>query len=163
MPERDFVDWVRPIAATFADDRRELLQFVRSADEEFWQRRSGEGWTNKQILAHLAGGNDQLVQTVLRAVVDGDQPNREDLSPDTDAENARRVAERERWPVAQLMAELERDGEQVQHWLAGLTEADRDFRPEGLGMTLGEFLRIVQAERHDCIHLDELKQRRNSS
>jgi hypothetical protein len=97
-----------------ADDRRQLLAFVATAKQEFWDQDSNvEGWTNKDILGHLAGGNDLLVQTLLKSLTQGEKLDPRALVPDTDAKNATRVAERRSWTIVQLIAELERDHEEV--------------------------------------------------
>ncbi len=114
-------------------------------------------WTNKDILAHLAGGNDLLVQTLLRSLTAGESPDPRTLAPDTDRDNARRVAERRSWSIVQLIAELERDSDEVLGWLSELSDDHRDLAPDGLGMTVGQFLRIVQEEHHDLIHLEQLR------
>ena len=156
--KRTFAEWVEPVASALADHRRQLLAFVAAADLEFWDRDSSvDGWTNKDILGHLAGGNDLLVQTLLRSLTRGEKLDPRALAPDTDAENATRVAERRVWTIVQLIAELERDHEEVLRWLSQLTPKDRDVHPDGLGMTVGEFLRVVQDEHHDLVHLEQLR------
>lgn len=158
IAKRVYARWVEPIARQLASDRSELTRFVRRAPAELWSRPAGDGdWSCKQLLAHLAGGNDQLVQTVLAAVVAGTALEPSQLEPDTDAENARRVAERASWSVEALLAELERDGEEVQSLLARLRDEDEAARPGGWRITLGHFLRIVERERHDHEHLAQLR------
>jgi hypothetical protein len=106
-------------------------------------------------------------------VTAGETPDPALLAPDTDAENAVRVAKRRVWAVDQLKAELERGNDEVLRWLSQLREDDRDQRPDGLGMTLGKFVRIVQEERahqpsasaivhHDLIHLEQLRRSRET-
>ncbi|MEX2247910.1 MAG: DinB family protein [Dehalococcoidia bacterium] len=161
MSERTYATWVDPVASALADDRRELLEFATSASAAFWDQPSSvDAWTNRDILAHLAGGNDLLVQTLLGSLTAGETLDPKSLAPDTDAENARRVAERRVWPLPRLIAELERDHDEVLGWLSQLDEHDRDLRPEGLGMTVGEFFRIVQDEHHDLVHLHQLRPER---
>ena len=110
MTERGYASWVEPIAAVLAEDRRRLVAFAASAKAAFWEQPSSVGgWTNKDVLAHLAGGNDMLAQTLLRSLTAGDELAPKVFALDTDAENARRVAERRDWPVAELIVELERD------------------------------------------------------
>lgn len=78
MTKRTFATWVEPIASVLAEDHRRVLDIAASAPPEFWNQSSGvEGWTNKHILAHLAGGNDQLVQIVLRSVTRREPPSPE--------------------------------------------------------------------------------------
>ncbi len=158
MTEHKYAAWVQPIAATLSADRQVLLNFVRSAPAEWWDLPSVvDGWTNHDILAHLAGGNDMLVQTLLRALTSGEVLDPDAFAPDTDAENASRIEERRAWSIAQLVAELQRDSDEVQAWLSKLKEGDRDLRPDGLGMTVGRFFRIVRDEHHDLIHLEQLR------
>jgi hypothetical protein len=158
MAEQVFAVWVEPVALTLSEDRRQVIMFARSAPIEMWERPSGvSGWTCREVLAHLAGGNDQMLQAILRAAVAREAPDAAVFTPDTDAENARRVAERQRWTIEQLIAELERDGTEVQALLSQLTEEDQDLRWPGFSLTLGEFLRIVQDEHHDLHHLEEMR------
>jgi hypothetical protein len=158
VKERRFASWVEPIARLLADDNGELVTFARAAPRDVWDRASEvPGWTNKHILAHLAGGNDQLVQIIVRNVIAREPLDASLLDVDTDAENAARVTERVAWPVRRLIAELEAGEEEMQGLLSQLTEDDRDYRKGGFPMTLGQFLRIVEKERHDMLHLEQLK------
>lgn len=158
MEQRDFASWVRPIAEVLWRDHRELREFARAMPEDAWRRESVvEGWTCKHILAHLAGGNDQMVQAVLRKVIVREPLDAGILTVDTDAENERRVAERMAWPVARLLDELDAGEEEMQDLLAQLTEDDRDYRGGGFSITLGEFLGAVAEERHDMLHLEQLR------
>ena len=146
------------IAATLAADRAEVIDFARSMPSDGWARPTADGgWTCKDILAHLAGGNDQAVQNVLHAVVNRTAIDAGALNPDTDRENALRVAERRPWTVGQLIAELVRDGDEVQELLARLTRGDRDLLQGDSNLTLGAFLEIVHHERHDHLHLQQLR------
>lgn len=159
MTPPSFVAWVKPIAAALREDRAELIAFARDAAPAFWLENSTvDGWSNKDILAHLAGGNDQLVQIVLRSLVNRSPVDAAMLAPDTDAANAHKVAERRVWSVDDLIVELNRDGEEVIDLLSRLTEDDRDARPDGLGATVGAFLALVQRERHDVLHLNQLRE-----
>jgi hypothetical protein len=162
LSTHQYVTWVQPVAAALSEDRRELMEFVASVRAEFWDEASGvHGWTNKDILAHLAGGNDQLVQTLLQSLTSGESIPPQKLAPDTDAENALRVAERRSWSIDRLTTELERDTAEVLEWLSQLSEADQNLRPGGLSMTVGEFFRVVQEEHHDLIHLQQLRAGQN--
>jgi uncharacterized protein (TIGR03083 family) len=158
MMSRAFAAWVEPLAAARAADRRQVVAFARAAPAELWARPSVlAGWTNKDLLAHLAGGNDRLLQTVLRAVALGEAPDPGALRPDTDTENARGVRERRGWSLNRLVAELERDGDELQDLLSRLTDRDEALGPPGLGSTLGELLRASIAEHHDLVHLAQLE------
>ncbi|HEY8171627.1 MAG TPA: DinB family protein [Dehalococcoidia bacterium] len=158
MDDRTFADWVAPIAEALGRDRTTVIAFAASVPDREWARPSGaEGWTCKDILAHLAGGNDQLVQILLRAVTSRQAPERSALDPDTDAENARGVERRRDWPVDRLIADLQSENDEIQELLSQLTDADEEARVPGFSMTLGDFLRLVQHERHDAEHLVQMQ------
>jgi uncharacterized protein (TIGR03083 family) len=134
-----------------------VIGFARSVPEDAWARPSGvEEWTCKDLLAHLAGGNDQLLQVILRKAIAGERLEASLMDVDTHGENARRVAERREWPVERLIAELEADGDEVQHLLSQLNH-EHEHQQDSLPMTLGSFLLIVRHERHDMEHLSQLK------
>ena len=155
---RTFAVWVEPVAEKLRRDRAEVIVFARSVDAGAWSRPSNvEDWTCKEILAHLAGGNDQIVQQLLRSVVAGEKVDPAIFSVDTDAENARAVAEQARKPVQALVEELVRDGDEVQELLASLEETDENLK-EDLPFTLGQFLQIVEKEGHDLLHLSQLRE-----
>jgi uncharacterized protein (TIGR03083 family) len=155
---RTFASWVAPIATSLAEDRAEVIAFARQAPAEFWSQPSDvQGWTRHDILAHLAGGNDQMVQMVVRAVAEGSPLSAQDLDPDTDSANAAGVEGRRSWPVERLIAELEVGGEEMQELLAALRAEHEQVRPGGVSYTLGDLLRIVLRERHDAAHLDQLR------
>jgi hypothetical protein len=158
MTERTFAAWVEPIATLLDEDRRQVLAFARSAPVGLWQQPSAvPGWTSQDILAHLAGGNDLMLQHLLRSVTAREPLDPAVLQLDTDAENARGVAERRDWSLDMLIVELQRGGDEVQDLLSQLTEGDRDVRPSGFSISLGDFLRIVEEERHDLLHLEQLQ------
>jgi uncharacterized protein (TIGR03083 family) len=157
VPERAFPEWVREIAETLVEDRRALIAFARSAPPEFWDRASAvEGWTNRDVLAHVSGGNDQLLQIALRGVISRKPLGPEMWSIDTDAANARGVAVRREWPIDRLIAELEEGGEEITELLSELGDEDRTASIGSPVMKLGDFLRLVGEERHDREHLREL-------
>jgi hypothetical protein len=158
MAERTPAAWVASVASRLAQDRAELIAFARSAPAEWWERPSVvDGWLNRDILAHLAGGNDLLLQRLLHSAVTGEPPDPSVFALDTDDENARGVAQRRSWSIPQLIDELERGGAEVQALLAQLTEDDRERRWGGYPITLGRFLHIVEEERHDHEHLEQLR------
>ncbi|MGH2633507.1 MAG: maleylpyruvate isomerase N-terminal domain-containing protein [Tepidiformaceae bacterium] len=161
---RTFAPWVQPTASVLAEDRARVLAFCHTVTSHSWDAASVvAGWANRDVLAHLAGGNDQLLQLALRAVTHGETPDSALLEPNTDAENARRIEERRTWSIPRLLIELERDGEEVQDLLARLTDRDDSVSwgtpPRPLGaLTLGALLRGVRLERHDLLHLAQLEQ-----
>jgi uncharacterized protein (TIGR03083 family) len=155
---RTFAPWVEPLAHVLDEDRRAVIEFARSAPAESWSQPSTlDGWTRRDILAHLAGGNDQLLQIVLRAVVSGSVIDPAELNPATDDANARGVEERRSWSIDELIAELERAGEEVQHLLSQLKSEHESLTQPGSQMTLGQFLELVRRERHDAEHLAQVQ------
>ena len=113
-------------------------------------------WSRKDVLGHLAGGNDMLTQKIFLAVIEDRALAPSDLEPDTDAENARGVEERRSWSIERLIDELERDGEEYLDLLARLTEAHRGVHPAGASWTLGDMVRVITRERHDIEHLRQI-------
>jgi len=157
VSERAFAPWVAEIAQTLVEDRRALIAFARAAPPEFWERASAvEGWMNRDVLAHVSGGNDQLLQMTLRGVISRKPLGPEMWSIDTDAENARGVAARREWPIERVIAELEDGGEEIAELLSELGDEDRAASIGSPVMKLGDFLRLVGEERHDREHLREL-------
>lgn len=153
-----FASWVEPVASQMRSSRRQVIDFARAAPPEFWDRPSVlEGWTNKDLLAHLAGGNDQMLQDILRPVVAGKEVDPKVLEPDTDGENARRVDERRSWSLERLIDALERDGAEMQDLLSRLEESARDIKPGGASWSLEALFRAVYKENHDIEHLEQLR------
>ncbi|MGB2693691.1 MAG: maleylpyruvate isomerase N-terminal domain-containing protein [Dehalococcoidia bacterium] len=158
MMTRTFAPWVEPVAERLREERAQVVAFARSQPAEAWSRPApNEGWTCKDLLAHIGGGNDQMFQEVLRAVVAREQLDPAVLRPDTDAANRREVDARRGWPVEQVIAELESTGDEIQALLAGVREEDQGLRAEGSPITLGDFMRIVYKESHDIEHLAQLR------
>lgn len=79
------------------------------------------------------------------------------FQPNTDAKNASRVAARRDWRISRLIEELERDGNEIQVLLSKLTDEDQNLYIRGLSMNLGQFLRVVEQERHDEEHLRQME------
>ncbi len=159
MAERTYAAWVAPVARTKAADRQSVVAFARSAPTDLWGRPSEvAGWMYRDILAHLAGGNDLVLQRLLRTVVAREPVDPAVFDLDTDAENERGVAERREWPLEALITELERDADEVDDLLSRLREDDRNLPVRGAAFSLGDFLAMVAEERHDLIHLRQLAQ-----
>ncbi len=154
MVGKAFAPWVEPIAAQLRESRAQIAEVARSFPADAWERPSPtEGWTYKDILAHLAVG-DWLCQTVLRAAISKEPLNR-DLFADINSQNERYRLERVGRSVDDLIAEVEAEGEDTQSLLARLTEAHEatrlGARPKGLVQYLRHF------PRHDRQHLDDLR------
>lgn len=151
MKSRAFQPWVEPIAAELRKSRSEIAAFACSAPAGLWTKASpNQGWTNKDLLAHLATGH-WVIQSGVCALVTGERFQFD--SPD--AGNAERVAERRSWLVSALAAEVEAEGEKTQELLAQLTGAHEDSRREGAPSTFGENLRTFP--NHEYHHLAQLR------
>lgn len=159
MRTRTFASWVRPLAEQMRESRRRVLDFAIAQEAPFWDAASVlEGWSNGDLLAHIGGGNDQMLQDLLREVTAGRDVPAVILEPDTDGENARRVAERRSWPVTKVIEEIDAMGEEMQDLLADLRDDHEGLRPGGANWTLGGLFELVQRENHDIEHLEQLEQ-----
>ncbi len=70
MKTKTFAAWVEPYARQLSENRAEVVAFARSVPAEAWERPSPlDGWSYKDILAHIGKGNDQLFQKLLRQVI----------------------------------------------------------------------------------------------
>lgn len=155
MRTRTYAAWVQPLAERFAENRQAVLDFARLLPAESWERPSPlDGWTYRDILAHLASGNDKQFQLLLRAVITRTPLDR-GASGNADAQNARNVEERRERRVDELLAELEQDAEACLELLAQLTEQQKDLRQEGFDLSFGEAVPMFTT--HDLEHLAQLK------
>ncbi len=156
MTSRTFVSWVEPIAAKLRESRVQIVDVARTIPTEAWSRPSpNEGWSYKDLLAHLAGG-DWMCQKGLRAVVANEWLDTSASAiADYEGRNERFRREREGHSIEELIAEVEAEGEETQGLLARLTEADEGRRQEDIPMSEGEYLRGFPG--HDRRHLEELR------
>ncbi len=159
MTERAFASWIEPIAARHREDDAQVLAFACSVPNEAWATPSGlEGWTCKDVLAHIGKGNDQLYQKLLRQVIAGERVDTAIFRDvDTDGENARGVAQRRGMSPADVIAEFEAAGEEVQDLLAHLTEKHEHLRQEDPPFILKGFLNLIENESHSIEHLKQLE------
>ena len=159
MPERTFAAWVEPIAAAHRRDGTTVLEFARSGTSDHWDTPSGlEGWSCKDMLAHIGKGNDQLYQQLLRQVVAGDKVDTEMFrTVDTDGANAAGVEERRGFSPAEVIAEFEEALDEIQDLLSQLTEEHEHMRQEDPPFILKGFLGMVEKESHSIEHLKQLK------
>ena len=156
MTERTFAAWLAPTAARLRESREELLELVRRLSPADWGRPTpNEGWTYKDILAHLASSDASDLHIVLRAVIARERVDPTLLS-DPDARNARNVEERRGRSVEELIAELEADGEETQQLLSQLRPGDENLRQDDIPMSLGEGLGNDPGG-HDREHLAHLR------
>jgi uncharacterized protein (TIGR03083 family) len=163
MTTRTFAPWVEPIARRDREGRAELLEFARSVPPDAWDRASPvEGWTYRDVLAHLASDTGKWFAHILRTVLSGKRldPTRVGPGVDLDPINARGVAERRGRSIAELIAEIEADGEEHQELLSRLTGDHRDTRQAENPISFGEFLSDNPAGSrggHDREHLAQLR------
>ncbi len=154
MTGHTFTPWVEPIAAQLRETRAQVVAFARAMPVDAWDKPSpAEGWTYKDMLAHLAVG-DWVCQTVLGAVVAKEALDTS-LVADIAGGNERLRQERAGRSIEELIAEVEAEGEETQSLLARLTEDDERGTQEGTPMSLGEYLRGFPT--HDERHLAELR------
>ena len=157
MADRSFAAWVKPIAAQLRESRAQIVDVARTIPTEAWGRPSpNEGWTNGDLLVHLAVG-DWVCQTVLTAVTTNTPLDVGEVGrPDWIREgNATRLEERQERTVEELIAEVEVEGEETQELLSLLTDGHESLRPEGAPMSLGDYLHGFPG--HDRDHLAQLR------
>jgi uncharacterized protein (TIGR03083 family) len=157
VTSKTYAAWAEPIAAETLGGAEELLAFARSQPADFWDGPSAlEGWTRKDVLAHLAGDTGKVSASAMRAAVTG-QPfeNPPDFKDGGDGLNARDVAERRSRSVAELIDEIARDRREWGELMAQLKDADDDARWDGFPLTLGQYLRICAP--HDREHLEHIR------
>jgi uncharacterized protein (TIGR03083 family) len=156
MTTRTFAQWVVPSAEQLRQSRTEIARTARQLLPEHWSMPSPlEGWSYKDLLAHLATG-DRVFQTVLRAVTAGEPLDIAKINLDyVNAGNGRLLEERKERPVEELIVEVEAEGEKTQELLAKLSDADEGRTQEGAPMSLAEGVRSFPG--HDRDHLAQLK------
>jgi len=157
LPDRTYASWVEPIAAKDRESRDELFAFVRRLTVEDWMRPSPmDGWTLKDLLAHLAGGTGKNFQTILEAVVGRQQVDPAVLD-DPDERNRRDVEDRRDKSVGELLSEIKGEGEAIDLLLARLIEEDKDLRQDSIPVSLGEGL-SQDPGGHYRTHLEDFKE-----
>ena len=69
MTDRTFAAWLQPSVAKRHAEEEEVLAFARSLSDDQWATPSGnDGWTLKDVMAHIGKGNDQLFQALPRHI-----------------------------------------------------------------------------------------------
>jgi uncharacterized protein (TIGR03083 family) len=157
MTTRTYASWVEPIAAETLGGAEELLAFVRAQPADFWERPSAlEGWTRKDLLAHLAGDTGKVSSSAMRAAVTGEPfADPPDFKDGGDARNASDVAERRGRSVGELIEEIAADRREWGELMSQLKDGDDGARWEGFPLTLGQYLRICAP--HDREHLEHIR------
>ena len=159
MAERTFAGWVEPIAARNREDDAQVLAFARSIPDEAWAQPSGlEGWTCKDVMAHIGKGNDQLFQALLRQVISGDKIDTEIFrTVDTDSENAEGVEQRKGLMPAQVIAEFEEACDEVDDLLSQLTDEQEHLQQDDPPFILRTFVALIDKESHSIEHLKQMQ------
>lgn len=159
MTARTFAPWVEPFAAHFRQNRAEVIAFARAVPAERWATPSPlPGWTCKDLLAHVGKANDQLFQQLLRTVIAGEPVDtRMFIEVDTDGNNASGVEQRRDRSAAEVIAEVEAAGEEIQGLLAQLTAEHEHLRQDDPLFDLKGFLHGARKESHDLEHLAQLR------
>ena len=161
MTARTFLPWVAEPAKQIREGRSEVVRTAHKLLPELWTLPSPlEGWTYKDLLAHLATG-DWVFQAMLRQTLGIEdalpaQPTMEFVNEG----NARLLAERKDASVEELITEVEAAGETTQELLSGLSDANDPSavawrRPNGDPVTLEQW--VTGFPRHDPSHLKELE------
>jgi uncharacterized protein (TIGR03083 family) len=161
MIARTFVAWVEPKAQELRQGRAEIARTARQLlPEQLSVPSPLEGWTYKDLLAHLASG-DWFFQTMLRETlgIEKGLPDEQDMSFVNDG-NARMLAERKDRGVEELIAEAESEGEETQELLSQISDATDPsavvwHRPNGDSVTLQQWLEGFP--QHDKGHVAQLR------
>lgn len=157
MTTRTFASWVEPIAAETLGGAEELVAFVRKQPAGVWDKPSAlEGWTCKDVLAHLAGDTGKVSASALRAAVIGEPfEDPPDFKDGGDGRNTKDVESRRSVPVEELIAEIERDRQEWGELMSQLADGDENARWPGFPLSLGQYLRICAP--HDREHLAHIR------
>lgn len=161
MTDRAFLPWVEPIAKQLRDGRVGVVRTAHQLLPEHWSLPSPlEGWTYKDLLAHLASG-DWVFQWMLRDALGEEKFDIIERGfAYVDEGNAQRTAERKNTAVEALIAEVQSEGEATQELLSRLNDGI-DFqaivgrRPTGEDVTREMW--IQNFAMHDKLHGDQLK------
>ncbi len=163
MSQTRFAPWVKPIARRDREGREELIRFARSLSKESWLLPSPlEGWTCRDVLAHLAGDTGKWFERFLQSVLRDQRLDAERFGPqrDPDELNAMDIDARRNHTVRELIAEIESDGRKHEEMLSSLTDDHEHHLLAHYSYSLGEFLRNREAGNrggHDREHLAHIQ------
>ena len=121
-----------------------------------------EGWTCRDVLAHLAGDTGKWFANILRSVL-VDQPlDVERFGPqaDPDVFNTPDIDARRNNTIKQLMTEIESDGRTHDEMLSSLTEDHEHHLLAHYSYSLSEFLSSREAGNrggHDRQHMADIQ------
>lgn len=139
----------------------EFRELCTGLDERTASRAPEGRWSPKQIVSHLTGAEGGGFVPLLRLFVDQDTP---EIS--LDAGNPHLSERRAAMPMAELLAEFDKESERVAAFVAGLTDAqlsrkahvaDLKETPLGEYPTLAVFIEGI-AEGHMAFHIDHMRE-----
>jgi uncharacterized protein (TIGR03083 family) len=161
MTVRSFAPWVEPVAKELREGRSDVARTARQLLPEHWMLPSPlEGWSYKDLLAHLASG-DWVFQWMLRSALGEDEFDiLERGFQYVNEGNAQRIEERRARSVEDLIAEVHSEGERTQGLLARLDDTLNvtkvvGRRPTGEDVTIEQW--VLGFPQHDKLHGAQLK------
>jgi hypothetical protein len=126
---------------------------IRAVDADAWARDSVyPGWTNKDLLAHLASGYAVRLALLRSVAASGKVAE----LPDADAANARAISARRDTPVEQLIEEMLATRRTIRGLLESLRDGDLDLGVEVNGGQVPLRDYVAGLSRHDLEHLADL-------
>lgn len=156
--ERTFLPEIEEAFGVLSRGRDGLLRVVYSLAEEAWAEPAADnpGWTNKDVLAHLAA-NDLRAHARFRALLgEGDAAEVEAVNR-TDEWNQARVDERRDRTIRQLIDELAANRDQTMAFLARM-KPEHISQPLALSrdraVTIPDYLPMFR--EHESIHAGQL-------
>ena len=143
------------VRAAFEGAHRDFRQALEAmTPEQMLQESSDPGWTNKDIVAHLAS-IDQRLRGQIQAALDGTAWNPPE---DVDTFNARMVAERKGWTLEQVRAELDKSRDETLVLFNSVKENELDRYIDHPRRGRVSILDLVgNAGRHIQTHASEMR------
>ena len=140
---------------------QDLKQVCQGVDEKLASRAPKDRWSPKQILSHLSGPEGQGHLPTLRSFLDSDVP-----VIDLDTENPFFTGNRARLSFSELVAECERNYEQIANLAAGLSAEQLGRKAHIVKLKdspLGEYPTLEGmihglGEYHVQFHIDHLRE-----
>ena len=163
MSHSGFAPWVEPIAQRDREAREELLRFARSIPDEPWSLQSPlDGWTCRDVLAHLAGDTGKWFENILYSVLRDEPLDATRFGPEADINllNTLDIVTRRSHTVLELLAEIESDTRKHEEMLSSLTDDHEHQLLAPYSISLGEFLTSREAGNrggHDREHLAHIQ------
>jgi uncharacterized protein (TIGR03083 family) len=146
---------VEPLARQLGESRRETVQVAQQVPTERWANASPlEGWTFKDLLAHVAGDTGKGSLKIMEAARNGETPECTFLDGG-DAWNARDIAARRDRSIAELVDEVTSDGERWQQLISQLTDNAVELCWPDFPMGLREYFEVLVS--HEQEHLAQLR------